>query len=96
MITRKQYLTGEYSHREYYGQFVTSAMVNRVAEMIGRDRLHASRDEHLNDIPLAEWDLLPVWSSVAAAMKECGDYLTQAGAVCLHKEAARQWLDKTA
>lgn len=94
MITRKQYIAGEYSHRDYYGQFVTSAMANRVAATIGNDRLRASEDEHLNDIPLAEWDLIPIGSSVAAALKECGDYLTKAGAVCLNKEAARQWLDK--
>lgn len=105
-MNRKEYLdaptirNGQYDgwlghlrHREYYRQFVTPAMVARVAAAIGHDVLRASRDGHLNDIPLSKWDNLSVGSSVADAMKAAGDWLSPANKVCVLKEAARQWLE---
>lgn len=56
MNTRKDYLDGKISHREYYAQFITSKMVEQVKNIIGIDRIKASKDEHLNDIPLKLWD----------------------------------------
>jgi len=58
MKTRQQYLAGEISHHDYYSQFITDEMIEQVKQNIGIERLMASTDEHLNDIPLKEWDAL--------------------------------------
>lgn len=89
MFTRKDYMDGKCSHRDYYGQFVTDTTRSVVARCIGVDRIRQSRDEHLNDIPLARWDALPKVCA-AGRMKEAGDWLSPAGWVCIAKEAARQ------
>lgn len=58
VITRTDYLNGKNTHEEYYGQFVTSHMIDFVSEHIGRERILASKEPYLNDIPLNEWDKL--------------------------------------
>ena len=93
LITRKAYLDrcGEPgAFRAYYAQFVDDAVTASVARNIGLERIAASDDEHLNDVPLRLWDQCLVSSTAAAKLRECGDYLTQAGVVCIAKEAARQ------
>jgi len=66
MITRKEYMDKEYTHEEYYGQFVNDAIIKIVGDSIGVDRIKASTDKHLNDIPLKEWDnLVPAMHSYA-------------------------------
>lgn len=92
MFTRQQYLNKECTHRQYYAQFVTQGIIDRVLRGIGKEKIINSTDEHLNDIPLQKWDcLLPTFpSSIANKMRECGDHPTLAGAVCICKEAARQ------
>jgi hypothetical protein len=95
MKTRKQYLAGECTHREFYAQFVTDHVRNRVAVRFGRPRLEASTDPHMNDIPLAEWDTLgPVGSK--AKWDELGDFPTMAGRTCIYKEAAKQLVESWA
>lgn len=82
MYTRKQYMNKECTHREFYGQHMTLPIINMVVRAIGKDRLLRSTDEHLNDIPLKEWDNLhPL----------LGGSLSDS--VCFAKEAARQWLE---
>jgi hypothetical protein len=95
MFTRDDYFDRKCSHREYYSQFVTPAITSRVKACIGLERLKASTDPHLNNIPLREWDNLvtPCPAEVGKLMREAGDYPTQAGLVCTAKEAARQLLD---
>lgn len=46
------------AHRDFYGQFVNSETIDFVVKGIGAEKLLASRDEHLNDIPLMQWDAL--------------------------------------
>lgn len=53
-------MNGEYSHNEYYEQWVTDEMMDYVVSKIGADRLLGSTDEHFNDIPLPKWDGLSV------------------------------------
>ena len=55
--SRKQYLSGEVTHLEYYGQFAES-IEQAVVNTIGRERILASTDPHMNDIPLQRWDSL--------------------------------------
>jgi hypothetical protein len=96
MITRKDYLENSSKlHRAYYAQFVTNDHKNRV-RLIGLDRILESKDKNFNDIPLDEWDrrvISPVPLDTVKLMKECGDYPTRAGSVCILKEAAQQIVD---
>ena len=90
MKTRKQYLDKECTHSEYYAQFVTDGHKNTVKNIIGLGRLLNSENEHLNDIPLEEWDSIGAPMGTVELMKELGDNLTLSGQVCISKEAARQ------
>lgn len=90
MITRKQYLAGEFSHLEYYSQFVTNSVKARVLRFISKKDIQNSTDEHMNDIPLNQWDCIGITSTTGDQMRECGDYPTLAGSVCIHKQAAKQ------
>ena len=92
VITRKQYMDGEATHREYNSQFVNRSVKWRVLQHIGEDKLRASTDEHLNDIPLKKWDQLGSVGS-RAQWDATGDWPTMAGFVCIHKEAARQLIE---
>ncbi len=96
--TRKQYLDesnldGAAAHRRYYGQFVTPATITRVVNAIGEKSLLSSRDPHLNDIPLSQWDNLVCGLPGSSGFTRAGDYYTTGNGVCLAKEAARQYLD---
>lgn len=94
MNTRKDYLGNKCSHHQYHVQFVTPSLQSAVKERIGLERILNSGDPHLNDIPLVEWDqflpLIRAQFEVTTRMKEAGDFLTLAGAVCIAKAAARQ------
>lgn len=96
MFTRQDYLSAprseaDMAHRRYYGQFVTPATIACVVAAIGADRLLASTDPHMNDIPLPHWGIANLPGSGKFA--KAGDYYTLSGCVCLAKEAARQWLE---
>jgi hypothetical protein len=95
MKTRKQYLAGECTHREFYAQFVGQELKNRVLTRFGKKRLQASTDPHLNDISLAEWDTLGP-AGWKAKWEEVGDFPSLAGFVCIHKEAAKQLVESWA
>lgn len=92
MKTRKQYLDGECTHEEYYGQFVTREIRQLVSRTFTVPRLVASPDPHFNDITLRRWDALAgsLGKPTEAALRDRGDWLSLAGAVCILKEAARQ------
>lgn len=103
-MNRKQYLDGECSHDEYYGQFVTPGLISYVVSRIGANRIKASTDEHMNDITLASWDRLTGVSGLidASLFKAC-DNVTYApeyadkflwslsDQVCIAKRAAKMW-----
>lgn len=81
------------AHRRYFGQFVTNGTKQWVLSAIGLNRLKASTDPHLNDIPLALWDRLTPRLPGSAGFSKAGDYYTLANGVCLAKEAARQIIE---
>lgn len=96
-ITRKQYMAGEASHEDFYGQFVTPSMIRYVGNHIGVERIRRSRDPHMNDIPLQDWDNLNVsacmdrnaWR-VAHGHPNPQTYpWSMSGNVCVAKAAAR-------
>jgi len=103
--TRKDYLDNKCTHREYYAQFVNDSVMARVGSKIGVDRILNSTDEHLNDIPVKDWDDLGgfafrgnimTWrpSNIEpidiTLLREAMDGVSPAGLVCIYKEAARQ------
>ena len=92
--SRKQYMNKECSHRDYYGQFVTPSTVAIVVSVIGKENILNSTDPDFNDIPLRRWDALVSRLPGSGRFVTAGDYYTQAGGVCLAKEAAQQYQDK--
>ena len=95
-ITSTQYLNKEATHREYYSQFVTKDIKERVLREFNPKILIKGKDQHFNNIPLRLWDNLmtDVPFEINNKLKECGDYPTQAGIVCILKEAAMQIVEK--
>ena len=98
MITRAGYMAKRATFAEYYGQFVTPGLRAAVVRLIGEQQLLASTDEHLNDIPLAHWDMLHGLVQIC-----CGRKLAEANGnsgvslsdcVCVAKQAARDWIDE--
>jgi len=99
MYTRKQHLAGECSHHDYYASiasecgvsFKDSDMLPTICKAVGKDP-----NTPLNSIPLDRWDGLGSslmfynGATVREAFKKRGDYVTQAGLVCLLKAAARE------
>jgi len=93
MITRKEYMAGKFTHREYYGQFVTDAIKTLVRNHIGEQVIKRSEDPHLNDIPLRRWDnlhqaILSICGKAIASTTTGGIRLSDT--VCIAKEAAKQ------
>lgn len=91
MKTRQDYMNGDCTQREYYAQFVTSLTKAAVLREIGIDKLKKSTDRAFNDIPLELWYRLQF---NIPDMKPHGDYVSDAGKVCIAKEAARQRVDR--
>lgn len=99
MYTRQHRLDGKCTHDEFFGQFVTEAVKRAVHTHIGKKRLLASTDSHLNDIPLREWDKLAerFKGHVEAVNKkiEGGEsFWSLSYGVCTLKAAARQLIAK--
>jgi hypothetical protein len=84
---RQQYMDHEVTHRQYYAQFVTPEIKTIVLDRFGLQRLLRSHDEHLNDIPLGEWDSL--------AGRISADDNSLCARVCTLKEAARQLIEES-
>ena len=58
-FTRHDYMnTDKCDYQTYMRQFVTEDAVRLVERIVGKARLLASTDPHLNDIPLHEWDAM--------------------------------------
>lgn len=107
MLTREQYLA-QYSgkteaeraalHREYYAQFVTRWTRSTVVHFIGAERIRASTDPHMNDIPLHDWDRLDAVIRAPGARIHKAINGTSAWSlsdtVCVAKEAARQFKEQ--
>ena len=93
MKTRKQYMAGECTFREYYSQFATPSLLSFVEGRIGANRIKESTDPYMNDIPLKEWDnmqpeVLAIAGSALAKANE-SDGVELSDCVCAAKAAAR-------
>jgi len=100
LLTRADYLTSSQTdptaHRRFYAQLVNDRTIAHVVNTIGAKRIKASTDPHFSDIPLKEWDSLAGRLPIAMKLEALGDYLTLCGIVCIAKEAARQYVERTA
>ena len=89
MINRADFMDETVSFEEYYNQFIDEKVITVVVDMIGSDTILESRDEHFNDIPLADWD------AVGACLPEikwpADDWSSRSGLVCIGKQAAAQY-----
>ncbi len=95
----------EVTHREYFAQFALPHVLKLVESRIGLPMLLASKDPHLNDIPLVMWDRIwrrdapgkGMWIepglTISALLKESGEGNSAATGVCILKEAARQIIE---
>ena len=88
--TRKDLMTKKCTHREYFGQFVTKSIIDSVVYHIGADKIECSADEHMNDIPLSWWHKLHPWLLTGVIRS-----FSVSNTVCVAKEAARQYLEKS-
>lgn len=79
-------------HSAYFAQFVTPEITATLLSHIGVERLLASRDVHLNDVPLKLWDDLPYLQVIMSKAAEFGDNNSLSTKVCVYKTAARLWL----
>jgi hypothetical protein len=91
-MNRQEYLNNsnkDGSFHEYYSQMVTPQIINLVVRTFGIETLKEcfNKDEHLNNIPLYRWDNLGL--CIHPDFKSYGDYVTQAGLVCVLKTAAK-------
>jgi hypothetical protein len=93
MKTRKQYLDGECTHREYYAQFVNEQTKRIICTKISWVKLLKSTDEHFNDIPLKKWDNCGICIDYPL-LKKCGESHTLAVENCIKKEAAKQLIEE--
>jgi hypothetical protein len=96
LISRLDYMNKKASHEQYYAQFVTPGVLNRIKNAFSRKDLEAGKDDHFNNIPLQYWnELMPVVPyEIVNKLNACGDSPTLAGVVCILKEGARQLVSK--
>lgn len=59
-FNRQDYLDGRCTHEQYYSQFVNNGVMLRVIRAIGLDVIRNSTCASFNDIPLDEWDNIPL------------------------------------
>ena len=97
--TRQEYLAGLCTFADYYGQFVTPGTLPSVARVIPLERIKASTCQHLNDIPLAQWDRLVGYPQGTVLLRcdrrlleQCqGSRATFSDLICVAKIAANQY-----
>jgi hypothetical protein len=92
-ITRKDYLDGKVTHREYYGSIVEMAGIFLPENHYMVQKFKDSKDPHYNEHGLTIWDNMGILIGYSV-FKSHGDSPTQAGFVCVKKEAVRQAIER--
>ena len=91
-INRKNYLAGKVTHEEYYSAIAKDAGIDYSdSDRLDEFRTAFKKDEHLNNIPLEEWDAKAHFTqqAVGQALKKRGDFYSLASGVCTHKQAVK-------
>ena len=96
MFTRKDYLKGKCTHREYYAQFVDEPLRHYVQLSVGFDVICNSTEPAFADVPLYRWERTVESCNRHASYRltEAGDFQSMATGVCIAKEAAQQIKDR--
>ena len=96
MQTRKQYMDGECTHREFYADVAQRAGITVRDDHPLVERARNSNDEHYNDIPIVLWDRFAAgfMPSASRSLRESGDFWSLAGGVCIGKEVVRQAVER--
>lgn len=93
-ITRENYMAGKVTHQEFHSAVAHAAGIDfSTADILPRVRAAIAKgDEHLNSIPLRVWDMLALSAkpAITRALKAHGDFWSDAGGVCVVKQAARE------
>lgn len=93
MRTRKDYMDGKCSHKEYYEEIAEECGISYDnAPNLDYIKTSLKEDEHLNNIPLLRWDMAAscTKTAIARALKSRGDFYSDADGVCVHKAAAKR------
>lgn len=90
--THKDYMNSKCTYQEYYDQFVSDGIFNRLFCSFGLSMIKNGylKDPNFNTIPLEYWDILNVTEYTKRLLEEAGDTLTLATKVCIFKVAARR------
>jgi len=97
IYTRKDYLNGACTHKQYYAQLVRPALVEQIILTFGMEKLTSPKnDGHFNHIDLKYWDTLThnIEMPKQSDWKMVEDYPTMAGMVCVLKAAARMAVEQ--
>lgn len=91
MITYAQYMAKEFTHAQYYNEFVTPELLDVVVNYMGADKIKNSMEERFSDIPLITWDRASetVLSVCSETLRKKDSPLTLSVSVCIAKTAAR-------
>lgn len=91
---RSAYMAGEVSFTEFYESVAKEAGISYENSSLLPRIKHAlaAGDEHLNTIPLSEWNSMAAmtYGPLKHAFKLHGDTFSLAGGVCVHKAAAKK------
>ena len=98
MITRKQYLDGNATHSDYYGEicealgFVWRGTPEQIAILASAMKAGNTSFNKLSEMPTPRyWDTVaPSQISLRAELKKRGDQWSLSGGLCCAKEAARR------
>lgn len=92
-MTRQDYMNDRVTFTEYYRSVAQTAGIRiNDPNLIARvQRALAKGDEHLNTIPLQDWDIMAqsAYWSLSAAFQKHADFYSLADGVCVMKQAAR-------
>lgn len=94
--SRKDYMSGICTHKEYYGQFFSEGLCNAIVNRIGPEKILNSTNPHLNDIPLALWDKLAdlVKSYTEKHFRAVNSCMSLSDCVCIAKTIAHVWKER--
>lgn len=97
-FTNKQYMSGEVTHHQYYLSFAQKAGLTLSDKMVSRSKAALEEgDEHLNTIPLSQWDNLALiyQPAIAHANKQINGKSTWSlcEGVCAFKALAKHLVD---
>lgn len=81
-FNRKQFMAKECDHWTYWNQFATERLKSAVLQVIGAERLKASTDPYMNDIPMELWDSISLPANVHKAICVSNASTTQGGVLC--------------